>query len=266
MDQRDSRSPSRSPVDDEKKDVDGKSNGGATNSSNGSNANGGSATNTNSDTVMKDDSNNSNNNNGTNSNNSNNNNNNNNNRGSRSPSPRGRRGDSKERSKSRDRNDRDRSRDRDRDRHDRDRSRDKYDKHDRERSRERNRSRTRSRSGSRRRKSIDFSLLAERRVYVGRISNKTTRESLEDSFLKFGKVLSCDVKNGYAFVEFDNEKSARDAIEEMHDTIVDGEKILVEKSHSGKKHPDECFICRGRGHWARSCPKGGSTLEVTRKA
>ncbi|KYQ88329.1 RNA-binding region RNP-1 domain-containing protein [Tieghemostelium lacteum] len=124
-------------------------------------------------------------------------------------------------------------------------------------SRNRNYSRERSSSRGRGRGRINYEDLAERRVYIGKISPKTTKEDLETAFKKFGKILSCDLKPGYAFVEFETDKSAKEAIEEMDGTTLAGEKIQVEKSHSGKRNPDECFNCKGKGHWAKNCPKAG---------
>ena len=46
------------------------------------------------------------------------------------------------------------------------------------------------------------------RVYVGRISSRTREGDLEEIFGKYGKVVSCDVKRDYAFVDFEDPRDA----------------------------------------------------------
>lgn len=43
-------------------------------------------------------------------------------------------------------------------------------------------------------------MASTKRLYVGRLSYKTRERDLEDAFAKYGKVVKCDVKQGYAFV------------------------------------------------------------------
>eukprot|EP01112_Ceratiomyxa_fruticulosa_P007878 TRINITY_DN2051_c0_g1_i1.p1 TRINITY_DN2051_c0_g1~~TRINITY_DN2051_c0_g1_i1.p1 ORF type:complete len:196 (+),score=34.14 TRINITY_DN2051_c0_g1_i1:94-681(+) len=95
---------------------------------------------------------------------------------------------------------------------------------------------------------------SSRRVYVGRIASRTRERDLEDVFSKYGRCRA-EMKSGFAFVEFDDERDAEDAIRGLDNTELDGAMIRVEPSHGSRKSSnDECFTCGGRGHWARDCP------------
>lgn len=93
---------------------------------------------------------------------------------------------------------------------------------------------------------------SRRRIYVGRLSYRTRERDLEDMFSKYGKINHCDLKQGYAFVEFDDERDAEDAIRGLDGVDLDGASIVVEASHGGKRTSrgaEECYSCGGRGHW-----------------
>lgn len=74
-------------------------------------------------------------------------------------------------------------------------------------------------------------------------------------FSKYGKIINCDLKQGYAFVEFDDERDAEDAIRGLDGADLDGATIVVEASHGGKRTSrgergsEDCYSCGGRGHW-----------------
>eukprot|EP01113_Clastostelium_recurvatum_P012449 TRINITY_DN1646_c0_g1_i2.p1 TRINITY_DN1646_c0_g1~~TRINITY_DN1646_c0_g1_i2.p1 ORF type:complete len:229 (-),score=21.34 TRINITY_DN1646_c0_g1_i2:73-711(-) len=106
-----------------------------------------------------------------------------------------------------------------------------------------------------------------RRVYVGRLSTRTRDTDLEAAFDKYGRC-RVDLKSGFAFVEYDDERDAEDAIRALDNTDLDGSRIVVEQSHGrrgggpggpgGPSGGDSCFACGGRGHWARDCPSSRS--------
>eukprot|EP01111_Echinosteliopsis_oligospora_P011304 TRINITY_DN36_c0_g1_i1.p1 TRINITY_DN36_c0_g1~~TRINITY_DN36_c0_g1_i1.p1 ORF type:complete len:129 (-),score=11.54 TRINITY_DN36_c0_g1_i1:561-947(-) len=98
-----------------------------------------------------------------------------------------------------------------------------------------------------------------RRLYVGKLDPRTREKDIETAFAKYGKIVAVDLKRGYAFVEFDDDRDAEDAVRYMDNTDLDGARIIVEPSHGGRERRrdpagDECFSCGGRGHWARDCP------------
>jgi arginine/serine-rich splicing factor 7 len=99
----------------------------------------------------------------------------------------------------------------------------------------------------------DKSSESRRRLYVGKLSFRTRERDLEDLFSKYGKIITCDLKQGYAFVEFDDERDAEDAVRGMDGQEVDGANIIVEASHGGRRSrsssDETCYSCGGRGHW-----------------
>lgn len=57
------------------------------------------------------------------------------------------------------------------------------------------------------------------RVFIGHLNTeKCTRRDLEKLFKPCGKVVAISVLNGYGFIQFDNEESARKAIDDIHGT------------------------------------------------
>ncbi len=74
-------------------------------------------------------------------------------------------------------------------------------------------------------------------------------------FSKFGAVKSVDMKRDYAFLEYDDEKVANDAIKEMDGKRVEGRSMIVQFAHGGRSRvqgpaeEDVCFNCGKKGHW-----------------
>eukprot|EP01097_Dermamoeba_algensis_P002700 TRINITY_DN206_c0_g1_i13.p1 TRINITY_DN206_c0_g1~~TRINITY_DN206_c0_g1_i13.p1 ORF type:complete len:132 (-),score=13.62 TRINITY_DN206_c0_g1_i13:803-1198(-) len=68
------------------------------------------------------------------------------------------------------------------------------------------------------------------RLYIGRLSSRTRQRDLEDQFAKYGRIVRCDLKYNYAFVEYDDPRDADDAVRELDGTTIDGSKISVEYS------------------------------------
>lgn len=78
-----------------------------------------------------------------------------------------------------------------------------------------------------------------RTLFIGRLHDETTEETLSQKFSSFGKIISVkvvrDIITGlskcYAFVEFKHKSDAKDAYQEMNHTIIDNCKILVDFEH-----------------------------------
>ena len=68
-------------------------------------------------------------------------------------------------------------------------------------------------------------------IYVAKLSRRTNEEDLRLGFSKFGRINSVSLKQGYAFIDFENHDSAVAAVKEMHCKLfVNGEELVVEQS------------------------------------
>lgn len=100
-------------------------------------------------------------------------------------------------------------------------------------------------------------------LFVGRLAREVRERDLEDVFSKFGRITRCVVKReGYAFVEFEDQRDADDALRQCDGMRILGERISVEYAKGTRRDTgapsgvsnDECFHCRRPGHFARECP------------
>ncbi|CAK8688863.1 serine/arginine-rich splicing factor 4-like [Clavelina lepadiformis] len=66
------------------------------------------------------------------------------------------------------------------------------------------------------------------RVFIGRLSNRASERDVERFFEGFGKILEVNLKTGYGFVEFDDSRDADDAVYEMNNQTLCGERVTVE--------------------------------------
>lgn len=72
--------------------------------------------------------------------------------------------------------------------------------------------------------------MASTRVYVGKLSSRTRDRDLSDRFSRYGRIVSCDLKYGYAFVEYSDARDAEDVVAALNGSILDGARIIVEFS------------------------------------
>ncbi|KAJ8763511.1 hypothetical protein K2173_002394 [Erythroxylum novogranatense] len=80
----------------------------------------------------------------------------------------------------------------------------------------------------------------EYRCFVGGLAWATTDQALMEAFSPFGEILESKIINdretgrsrGFGFVTFNNEKSMRDAIENMNGQNLDGRNITVNEAQS----------------------------------
>lgn len=107
----------------------------------------------------------------------------------------------------------------------------------RSRSRSRDKSRSRSRSRDRRRPGRSYDRwevitnslspdMVRARVFVGHLNtDKADKEDVERLFSPYGHIIGITLNKGYGFVQYDNEKSAKAAIREVHGTPFHGSTI-----------------------------------------
>lgn len=76
-------------------------------------------------------------------------------------------------------------------------------------------------------------------VFVGGLGDDIQREDLEREFNKFGtmnKIWVARNPPGFAFIEFEDDQDANDAIKEMNGAMINGSQIRVDLSrNSGKR-------------------------------
>ena len=73
------------------------------------------------------------------------------------------------------------------------------------------------------------------RLYVGNLPYTITKARLEEVFSPFGALTECSVisdkfsgrSKGFGFVEFESDDAARQAIEKLNGTDLDGRNIIV---------------------------------------
>ncbi|XP_006004652.1 RNA-binding protein lark [Latimeria chalumnae] len=82
---------------------------------------------------------------------------------------------------------------------------------------------------------VEFSTTKMRnatKIYVGNIAPEVTTSQIKQLFEKFGKVVECDIVKNYAFVHMTKEREAMDAIFNLNNTLLEGQKIFVTLSKS----------------------------------
>lgn len=131
----------------------------------------------------------------------------------------------------------------------------------------------------------------ECKIYVGDLAKDTSEKDLERAFNYYGPLRSVWVARnpaGFAFVEFEDNRDADDAVQGLDGTTICGERVRVEHS-SGKVRPkpwarrggpssrgssrrgfdpsDRCYECGEHGHYAYDCKRksgGGSSRRRSR--
>jgi RNA recognition motif-containing protein len=80
-------------------------------------------------------------------------------------------------------------------------------------------------------------------IFVGGLGEDTQKEDLEREFSRFGNLTKVWVARnppGFAFIDFENDDDANEAIKEMNGATINGVAIRVDVSRSGGR--------RGRGN------------------
>lgn len=88
------------------------------------------------------------------------------------------------------------------------------------------------------------------RVFVGGLTYRVRERDIEKFFRKYGRIKEVAMKNGFAFVEFDDHRDADDAIYELNGRDLLGEKVSVERARGTPRGSDQWRGSMGgsRGH------------------
>ena len=77
-----------------------------------------------------------------------------------------------------------------------------------------------------------------KKLYVGNLSFSTTQDGIRAAFEQFGAIIDATIildkmtgrSKGFGFVEFEDDSAADRAVEAMHDTELDGRKLIVNEA------------------------------------
>eukprot|EP00126_Sphaerothecum_destruens_P012557 Sdes_comp21518_c0_seq1m20132 len=78
------------------------------------------------------------------------------------------------------------------------------------------------------------------RLYIGRINHEARERDIERHFDKFGKVRELHLKNGFGFIEFEDQRDADDAVYELNGKEFFGDRLIVEHAR-GRPRPGREF-------------------------
>nr|XP_057941151.1 serine/arginine-rich splicing factor 6-like [Doryrhamphus excisus] len=76
------------------------------------------------------------------------------------------------------------------------------------------------------------------RVYIGRLGYHVREKDIQRFFGGFGKLMEIDLKNGYGFVEFEDNRDADDAVYELNGKELCGERVIVEHARGPRRDRD----------------------------
>jgi len=82
-------------------------------------------------------------------------------------------------------------------------------------------------------------------VYIGGISDRVRTGDVEDFFKGYGKILDISLKSKFGFIEFEDKYDAEDAIKDLDDTKLGGERVKLQLS-KGCKDKYRDFRSSGR--------------------
>ncbi|XP_056463567.1 cold-inducible RNA-binding protein B-like [Gadus chalcogrammus] len=105
----------------------------------------------------------------------------------------------------------------------------------------------------------------EGKLFIGGLSFDTNEESLMAAFAKYGNIAKADVirdkdtgrSRGFGFVKFDNADEAKDALEGMNGTSLDGRSIRVDEAGRGRSGGSRGGFGGGGGGGDRSYNNDG---------
>ncbi|CAO3658395.1 unnamed protein product [Rhizopus stolonifer] len=76
------------------------------------------------------------------------------------------------------------------------------------------------------------------RVYLGRLSRDASRRDIERLFKNYGDIREVNLKSGFGFVEFADERDAKDVVYDFHGRNFLGERLIVELARGTRRHDE----------------------------
>lgn len=90
------------------------------------------------------------------------------------------------------------------------------------------------------------------KLYVGHLPFNVSKRDLDELFGVYGPLANIEVKHGgYAFVQFELNRDAEEAVKRLHNFELEGRRLTVEFSNKKGGGGDSCLVCGLQGHWAR---------------
>lgn len=96
---------------------------------------------------------------------------------------------------------------------------------------------------------MSYERKSQTRIFVGGLGDNMAKEELEREFSKYGRLSQVWVAQnppGFAFLEFDDDRDADEAIRQMNGVVLNGSRLRVEYSRE-----------RGSRGFGRGGPRGG---------
>eukprot|EP01136_Pigoraptor_vietnamica_P017913 Opistho-1_new@63717 len=82
------------------------------------------------------------------------------------------------------------------------------------------------------------------RIFIGRLSRSARERDVERLVDRYGRICDLVMKDGFCFVQFNDERDARDAVRNLDGRDFMGDRLLVEYARSGRGAPPPSYSSR----------------------